>query len=63
MDQAIFQQDGAPPHFANPVKRLLNDNLHGRYIGRGIVIQTVGYLLTTCASQRTRALERCAPTA
>ncbi|KAG8337320.1 hypothetical protein J6590_026285 [Homalodisca vitripennis] len=28
-------KDGAPPHFANPVKRLLNDNLHGRWIGRG----------------------------
>jgi hypothetical protein len=38
MNQAIFQQDGAPPHFANPVKhpaRLLNGNLHGRWIGRG----------------------------
>ncbi|KAG8332664.1 hypothetical protein J6590_017888 [Homalodisca vitripennis] len=37
MDQAIFQQDGAPPHFANPVKRLLNDNLHGRWIGHEVV--------------------------
>ncbi|KAG8333975.1 hypothetical protein J6590_099674 [Homalodisca vitripennis] len=27
MEQAIFQQDCAPPHFANPVKRLLNDHL------------------------------------
>ncbi|KAG8329784.1 hypothetical protein J6590_078923 [Homalodisca vitripennis] len=35
MDQAIFQQDVAPPHFANPVKRLLNDNLPGRWNGRG----------------------------
>ncbi|KAG8310802.1 hypothetical protein J6590_056640 [Homalodisca vitripennis] len=35
MDQAIFQQDGAPPHFANPVKRLLNNNIHGRWIGLG----------------------------
>ncbi|KAG8331579.1 cytoplasmic linker associated protein [Homalodisca vitripennis] len=35
VDQAIFQQDGAPPHFANSVKQLLNDNLHGRLIGRG----------------------------
>ncbi|KAG8254236.1 hypothetical protein J6590_011933 [Homalodisca vitripennis] len=35
VDQAIFQQDGALPHFANPVKRLLNDNLHGRWIGCG----------------------------
>ncbi|KAG8278313.1 hypothetical protein J6590_023761 [Homalodisca vitripennis] len=29
MDQSIFQLDGAPPHFLNPVKGLLNDNLHG----------------------------------
>lgn len=35
MNQAIFQQDGAPPHFANPVKQLLNGNLRGRWIGRG----------------------------
>ncbi|KAG8242584.1 hypothetical protein J6590_062482 [Homalodisca vitripennis] len=35
VDQAIFQQDGAPPHFANPVKRLLNDYLHCRWIGHG----------------------------
>ncbi|KAG8301728.1 hypothetical protein J6590_046856 [Homalodisca vitripennis] len=32
MGQAIFQQDGAPPHFANPVKRVLNDNLHDHWI-------------------------------
>ncbi|KAG8273773.1 hypothetical protein J6590_014412 [Homalodisca vitripennis] len=34
MDQAFFQQYDASPHFTNPVKRFLNDNLHGRWIGR-----------------------------
>lgn len=35
MNQAIFQQDGASPHYANPVKQLLNEHLRGRWIGRG----------------------------
>ncbi|KAG8249318.1 hypothetical protein J6590_022303 [Homalodisca vitripennis] len=35
MDQVIFQQDGVPPYFANPIKRLLNDNLYDCWIGRG----------------------------
>ncbi len=30
----IFQQDGAPPHYATPVRKLLNDTFPGRWIGR-----------------------------
>ncbi|KAG8316064.1 hypothetical protein J6590_059449 [Homalodisca vitripennis] len=32
MDQATFQQVSAPHNYANRVKLLLNDNLHGRWI-------------------------------
>lgn len=31
----IFMQDGAPPHFALPVRNWLNENLPNRWIGRG----------------------------
>ncbi|KAJ4449981.1 hypothetical protein ANN_01388 [Periplaneta americana] len=31
----IFMQDGAPPHFSNHVRRYLNDTIPGRWIGRG----------------------------
>ena len=31
----IFQQDGAPPHFAIPVRQYLNQKLGNRWIGRG----------------------------
>ena len=31
----IYQQDGAPAHFSNIVKDALNENLKGRWIGRG----------------------------
>lgn len=31
----FFMQDGAPPHFAVPVRDWLNTNLDGRWIGRG----------------------------
>ncbi|KAG8300978.1 hypothetical protein J6590_063312 [Homalodisca vitripennis] len=34
IDQAIFQKDSVPLHLANPDKRLLNNNLHGCWIGR-----------------------------
>jgi hypothetical protein len=30
----MFQQDGAPAHYANPVKKWLNERLPGRWIGR-----------------------------
>ncbi|CAF3327057.1 unnamed protein product [Rotaria socialis] len=32
---AIFQQDGASPHFSIDVRRCLNDHFPGRWIGRG----------------------------
>lgn len=35
--QAIAQQDGAVPHFANPVEQILNINLQGLWIGRGSI--------------------------
>ncbi|XP_039278972.1 protein Skeletor, isoforms B/C [Nilaparvata lugens] len=35
-------KDDAPPHFTNHVKRLLNDKLHGRWIGRGNTYFWVG---------------------
>lgn len=31
----LFQQDGAPAHFANRIKNILNDQLDRRWIGRG----------------------------
>ena len=31
----IFQQDGAPPHWHNEVRRYLNEELPHRWIGRG----------------------------
>ena len=30
----IFQQDGAPPHYANVVRDALNEKLPGRWMGR-----------------------------
>ncbi|CAF3800897.1 unnamed protein product [Rotaria socialis] len=32
---AIFQQDGAPPHFSIDARRYLDDHFPGRWIGRG----------------------------
>ena len=32
---AVFQQDGAPPHFSNKTRNLLNRHLNNRWIGRG----------------------------
>ena len=32
---AVFQQDGAPPHFSNRTRSLLNQRLANRWIGRG----------------------------
>ena len=34
-DRAIFQQDGAPPHFANIIRTFLNEQFPARWIGRG----------------------------
>ncbi|KAJ4442309.1 hypothetical protein ANN_12177 [Periplaneta americana] len=34
-DGAIFQQDGAPPHFANMVRTFLDEQFPARWIGRG----------------------------
>ena len=34
-DECWFQQDGAPPHFAVSVREFLNEQLPGRWIGRG----------------------------
>lgn len=36
---AIFQQDGAPPHYALHVRQLLDERFPGRWIGRGGPIQ------------------------
>ena len=30
----LSQQDGAPPHYATPVRKWLNDTFPGRWIGR-----------------------------
>lgn len=35
MNEAIFHQDDASPHYANPAKQLLRDSLYERWIGRG----------------------------
>lgn len=32
--QLFFQQDGAPPHYAAPVRAFLDEVFHGRWIGR-----------------------------
>ncbi|KAJ4429534.1 hypothetical protein ANN_21703 [Periplaneta americana] len=34
-DGVIFQQDGAPPHFANMVRTFLDEQFPARWIGRG----------------------------
>ena len=34
-DQLVFMQDGAPPHWSTNVRKWLNENLPGRWIGRG----------------------------
>ncbi len=34
-DTAIFQQDGAPPHYATIVRDYLDETLPGRWCGRG----------------------------
>ena len=34
-DTAIFQQDGAPCHFTRAVRNYLDEELPGRWIGRG----------------------------
>ncbi|OZI14484.1 hypothetical protein CE195_08405 [Sodalis-like symbiont of Philaenus spumarius] len=35
MKDVFFQQDGAPPHYANVAKAVLDQNLPNRWIGRG----------------------------
>ena len=35
IETVVFQQDGAPPHFANVVNDFLNETFPGRWIGRG----------------------------
>ena len=35
LDLVVFQQDGAPPHFAHIVSTYLNEAFPGRWIGRG----------------------------
>lgn len=37
-DGMFFMQDGAPPHFANPVKAFLREEFPGRVIGRDLDI-------------------------
>ena len=32
--EAVFQQDGAPPHYGTVVREWLNENFGGRWIGR-----------------------------
>ncbi|KAL4494420.1 hypothetical protein ABPG72_019830 [Tetrahymena utriculariae] len=34
-EQLFFQQDGAPPHFSNDARNILNTQLQYRWIGRG----------------------------
>ena len=34
-DRTLYQQDGAPPHFANIACTLLDEQLPARWIGRG----------------------------
>ena len=34
MRSIVFQQDGAPPHFAADVRRFLDKTFPGRWIGR-----------------------------
>jgi hypothetical protein len=48
--EGFFQQDGAPAHFARPVKAFLNDNFPGRWIGRGGPVDWPAYSpdLTPC---------------
>lgn len=33
-NEIVFQQDGAPPHYAAPVRQFLDDHFPGRWIGR-----------------------------
>ena len=33
-ENLVFQQDGAPPHYANVVRNALNEKLAGRWFGR-----------------------------
>ena len=35
MRSIVFQQDGAPPHFAADVRRFLDETFPGRWIGTG----------------------------
>ena len=35
LDSVVFQQDGAPPHFALAVRAYLNQRFPNRWIGRG----------------------------
>ncbi|GBM09405.1 hypothetical protein AVEN_184104-1 [Araneus ventricosus] len=37
-DSAIFQQDGAPPHYGNIVREVLDTTFPQRWIGRGAVM-------------------------
>ena len=37
LDSVVYQQDGAPPHFALIVRNYLNDTFPGRWIGRASV--------------------------
>ena len=39
MRSIVFQQDGAPPHFAADVRRFLDKTFPGRWIGRGAPIR------------------------
>ena len=39
MRSIVFQQDGAPPHFAADVRLFLDKTFPGRWIGRGGLIQ------------------------
>ena len=39
MRSIVFQQDGAPPHFAADVRRFLDKTFPGRWLGRGGTIR------------------------
>ena len=38
-EEVVFQQDGAPAHYANKVRNLLNEKFPGTWIGRRVSIE------------------------
>jgi hypothetical protein len=44
-EKSFFQQDGAPPHYANVVKDYLNETFGPQWIGRGVTKENAIYIL------------------